>query len=151
MSGDQAVDESSPYYELIRPISLRAKLLLALEILRDYARVRRLLRRSDLPTTVATLRAPRPSTRGLEGRRAQAAGARLGRSVGRALGLLPFDSRCLVRSLVLTSMLARRGIPGTLVIAVGVEPAFRAHAWVESDGVALLPPLEESYHRLVEM
>ncbi len=49
---------------------------------------------------------------------------------------LPFDSRCLARSLVLVSVLSRRGIDSVLVIGVAVEPKFTAHAWVESGGMA---------------
>ena len=63
---------------------------------------------------------------------------------------MPFDSRCLVRSLVLTSMLDRRGIRSRLVIGVSVEPSFSAHAWVECDGRPLLPPLDEA-NRLVDL
>ena len=59
--------------------------------------------------------APAPST----GRRSYLAAVRLGRAVTRTLPLLPSDSRCLMRSLVLTSVLARRGLPSTVVIASG--------------------------------
>ena len=152
MSAEPAIDKNSAYYELIKPISVRAKLGLAAEILSDYVRVRRLLLNGTLAQTVAALRTASDVPEGaMEGKHAQAAGLRLGNAVGRTLGLLPFDSRCLVRSLVLTSLLARRGVASTLVIAVSVEPEFSAHAWVEREGVALLPPLEESYHRLVEI
>jgi Transglutaminase-like superfamily len=137
----------SPYYELIRPIPRLGKLRLVLEILVDYVRIRWLLARRDLPTVVTGLRGvgPRATDAHL-----QAAGKRLGHAVGRTLRPLPFDSRCLVRSLVLTSMLARRGIDSVLVIGVQVAPGFSAHAWVESGGMALLEPLDDG-SRLVEL
>jgi Transglutaminase-like superfamily len=152
VSTQPAVDKGSAYYELIKRISLREKASLAAEILLDYVRVRRLLWKGDLTATVTTLRSVTPPVQTeLRDRRAQAVGVRLGKAVGRTLHLLPFDSRCLVRSLVLTSMLARRGIPATLVIGVSIEPEFAAHAWVESEGIALLPTMDDSYRRLVEM
>jgi hypothetical protein len=36
-------------------------------------------------------------------------------------------------------MLARRGIDSTFVLGVRANPSFGAHAWVERNGVALLP------------
>jgi hypothetical protein len=149
-----AVDPNSAYYELIKPISLREKCSLAAEILGDYVRVRRLLWRNDLPTAAAAIRAAasaKPIDTDLEGRRAQAAGVRLGKAVERTLRLVPFDSRCLVRSLVLTSMLARRGIAASVVIGVTLDPKFAAHAWVESNGIELLSPLESGEGRLIEI
>jgi hypothetical protein len=82
---------------------------------------------------------------------AERAGVRLGQAVGRTLRHLPFDSRCLMRSLVLTSLLARRSIDSSLVIAVQAEPGFRAHAWVERRGVPLLPPVGPPFRRIVEI
>jgi hypothetical protein len=76
---------------------------------------------------------------------------RLGRAVARMLSYLPGDTRCLVRSLVLTRLLARRGMQATLVIGVRAEPEFAAHAWVEHDSQPVLDPGEESYGRLVEL
>lgn len=74
---------------------------------------------------------------------------RLGRVVGRTLRLLPTDSRCLVQSLVLTRMLARRSIPNVLVIGVRANPTFEAHAWVEHEGRPILPTGE--FTRLLEL
>jgi hypothetical protein len=51
---------------------------------------------------------------------------------------------------VLTRLLASRGIRSSLVIGVRSEPEFEAHAWVECAGIALLPPGDDSYGRLVE-
>ena len=56
-----------------------------------------------------------------------------------------------MRSLVLTGMLARRGVYATVVIGVRPEPTFAAHAWVEVDGRPLLPDDESIYRRLVEI
>jgi hypothetical protein len=44
-----------------------------------------------------------------------------------------------VTALVLTRMLARRGIATTFVLGVRAQPQFAAHAWIELGGVALLP------------
>ncbi len=71
--------------------------------------------------------------------------------VVRVLSYLPGDTRCLRRSLVLTRMLARRGIPGRLVIGARTSPEFLAHAWVECSGVPVLSPEGETFGRLVEL
>ncbi|MDQ3643827.1 MAG: lasso peptide biosynthesis B2 protein [Actinomycetota bacterium] len=77
---------------------------------------------------------------------------RLGRAASRTLRLLPTDGRCLMRSLVLTGLLARRGISSTLIIGVRPEPEFSAHAWVEHGGRPLLPSGgSDHYGRLAEM
>jgi hypothetical protein len=113
--------------------SPRAKAALVVEIVAMYARVRWLLWRHDLPSVVASLRGTDPLTTDL---RRQAVGARLGHGIERTLRFVPFDARCLVRSLVLLGVLN--------------APAFSAHAWVESGGRALLPPLDDS-SRLTEL
>jgi hypothetical protein len=64
---------------------------------------------------------------------------------------MPADSRCLMRSLVLTRLLARRGIESRLVISVRPGERFAAHAWVEHDGVALLPADAPQSERLVTL
>lgn len=132
-----------------RSFTPREKAGLALEILRAYSTARWLLWRRDLPTTVSALRAARGQ--GAAPEHALRAGVRLGRIVERALGPLPFDSRCLMRSLVLTSLLARRGIGSALVIAVASEPRFQAHAWVESEGTPLLEPAGPPFSRIAEL
>ena len=152
MRAGTSTEMSQAYYELVKPLGLRSKLALAAEILSDYVRARVLLRRHDLLTAVEILRKERPNAaEQFDSRRGQAIGIRLGKAVSRTLGPLPFDSRCLVRSLVLTSMLARRGIKSSVVIGVTLEPKFAAHAWVESDGMALLPPLDAYDGRLIEI
>jgi hypothetical protein len=127
-------------------LSPSAKARLAGEILLAYVRVRRNLRRADFRSVLSTIR----SVGGPE--RADTVGpARLGRAVARTLRVLPTDSRCLMQSLVLTSLLARRGIPSLVVIGVSPGADFGAHAWVESSGVPLLPPREHRFERLVEL
>lgn len=126
------------------------RLRIAGAILRSYVRVRRLLRRGDLPTVVAALR-KRPG-RADGTRHPVSVGLRLGRAVTRTLRLVPGDTRCLTRSLVLLDLLAARAIDVELVI--GVAPGdssdgFGAHAWVERDGVALLRDDETNFPRIV--
>jgi hypothetical protein len=135
---------------LRRRRSVGEKLRLLIEILGIYVRARILLRSADLARCVAALRATgAEQTHSVSTWGEQVSAARLGKVVSKVLDPLPFDSRCLVRSLVLTTMLARRGISSSVVIGVRSEPEFGAHAWVESGGVALLPPGE--YGRLVEV
>lgn len=132
-------------------LRLTAKIALAREILAAYGRVRWLLWRGDVVSALERLRADtsEPSTRSLspDG----LSGVRLGHAVDRTLRLLPTDSRCLMRSLVLSSLLARRQISSSLVIGVRPAPSFAAHAWVEQAGEALLPSGEDQYRRLVEL
>ena len=73
---------------------------------------------------------------------------RLGRAVMLTLRLLPTDRRCLVRSLVVCGVLARRGIPAQLVLGVRPDSGepFMAHAWVEHGGECVLP--DEGFSRL---
>ena len=110
-------------------------------------------RGTGVPETVEMLRATAPPPeRALGDDRAEkVAGLRLGRAVGKTLGVLPADARCLIRSLVLMSLLAQRGIASSVVIGVKSEPEFGAHAWVESGGTPLLPPIEGEFSRLVEI
>jgi hypothetical protein len=105
------------------------------------------MRREDLGSLVATLRKSRHDAEPipLTGR-FQLAGA-----VQRVLSVLPTDSRCLIRSLVLLALLERRSVASTLVIGVRAEPEFAAHAWVESDGRELLPSGGGEYRRLTEI
>jgi Transglutaminase-like superfamily len=126
-----------------------AKLGLAAEILVAYARARRALRRRRLPAAAAAMRSSREL--GCEASEIDyGAGLRLGAAVDRVLGVLPCDPRCLTRSLVLTALLARRGVGSTLVIGVRPDP-FAAHAWVECRGRPLLAPAAEPFERLLEV
>jgi Transglutaminase-like superfamily len=134
-------------------LSLGRKVALGIEILAAYARARWLLRRGDVPGAVESLRAvpPSESVQSRPARESELLGRRLGRAVVRMLGFLPTDSRCLVCSLVLTRLLARRGIPSVVVIGVASEPTFAAHAWVETGDVPLLTPHEPDYAPLVRL
>jgi Transglutaminase-like superfamily len=132
------------------PLSLRAKLRLVTEIVAAYGRVRWCLTRGTVPETVARIRARAPRSRAGAGA-GPAAAVRLARVVGRTLDPLPADSRCLMRSLVLTTLLSHRGIDSTLVIGARSVPDFAAHAWVEVDGGAVLPDGGGEYGRLVEI
>jgi hypothetical protein len=146
------VDRAYVRSRLRTPFSRRRKLSLAFEILGAYTRVRRLLARARLMEVLQELRQPladrATNADELDG---QLTGVRLGRAVGRTLGALPADSRCLVRSLVLVDMLSRRGIEASFVLGVRAGPDFEGHAWVEKNGIALLPPYEGEYERLVEL
>jgi hypothetical protein len=135
------------------PLSPVGKVSLAAEILAAYASVRLALWRTDLPRTIEAARSLSGSHGGRKAdtRKEQLLGARLGRAVVRTLRLLPTDSRCLMRSLVLTKLLARRGVDSALVIGVSLEPEFAAHAWVEREEVPLLPTDRSQYARLVRL
>jgi len=130
-------------------LSLVERVRLVGEIVAVYVHARRLLARNDLPGAMAVLRSgTTPASLPLG--RQHLIGSRLAWIVSRVLTLLPTDSRCLIRSLTLTALLARRGIPTTVVIGVRTEPEFAAHAWVEHDGEALLP-IGDGFRRLYEV
>lgn len=137
------------------PLGPGRRLQLASEIVIAYVQARRALRRAPIDTAVARLRSraavtcSTPIASSPERTLAQA--HRLGRAVARTLSLLPGDTRCLVRSLVLTRLLARRGIPAKLVIGARTTPEFLAHAWVECAGQPVLAPGDGSFGRLVEL
>lgn len=127
-------------------LPLRRKLALAREIVTAYVRARWLLRRHDLPHVLRQLRSSR------RGRpHAAVSDEQLARAVRRTLRTLPADSRCLMQSLVLTRLLARHGRSASLVIGVSPAGTFTAHAWVERDGVPLLPTHEDEFSRLAEL
>jgi len=130
---------------------LRARL--AGEIIWAYVQVRRGLRRKNLPAVLSDLRAVAPTGGGRPLGGSSFDGGRLGHAVVRTLEPLPFDSRCLMRSLVLLRVLSRRGVSGELVVAVRPEERDRlgAHAWVEVDGTPLLAPAGPDHGRLVTL
>jgi hypothetical protein len=135
---------------LTRPRPRRA--LLVLEILAAYVPALLRLRRRQLPELVAAARRCRLRVRIHEPTSdTRRTALRLGHAVSRTLAVLPADGRCLVSSLVLSRMLARRGIAASLVVAVRHEPEFGAHAWVEHEGRPLLRPGVVGYKRLVEL
>lgn len=142
--GDAPADRASPPTSRER-FTPAEKLRLGGEILKAYVRARRLLLRTNFGSTVIQMRHGEP--RSFEGFAIPTA-VRLGRVVQRALGAVPFDSRCLIRSLVLIRLLSARGIEGELVIGVASKPEFAAHAWVECQGVAVLPTDRDRFQRL---
>jgi hypothetical protein len=132
------------------PIGPCGKARLIVEIVGAYVRAWRQLRQAPIEEAVRQLRAGNEvSPR--QGRAALLEAVRLGRVVVRTLAFLPGDNRCLRRSLVLTQLLARRGISGRLVIGARTAPDFLAHAWVEHEGVPVLSPEGTSFGRLVEL
>jgi hypothetical protein len=112
--------------------------------------VRRLLRKDTLPKIVDQLRdCARPLIR------ADAASLPVGRHLAwatvRTIGLLPADSRCLMRSLVLTRLLAAHGLSSTVVLSAAPGPRFEAHAWVELAGEPLLKPGGPDHQELLRL
>ena len=119
----------------VRPrLSVLVRVALIFEILAAYGVVHWQLRRHDLPAVVAALRAGGVARRPLPSDDRRLAGIAV-----RVLTVLPGDARCLVRSLVVLRLLARRGIDVRLIIAAQPAPTFEAHAWVERAGRPLLP------------
>lgn len=133
----------------LQPLSPRGKIALVAEILTEYVPSWRILGQSNVIDMVRAARAVEPTRRHVSALEEHDTARRLGRAVLRTLRLLPTDSRCLIRSLVLTRLLARRSIPNTLVIGVRKTSEFEAHAWIEHDGQPILPAGE--YTRLTEL
>jgi hypothetical protein len=129
--------------------SLPAKALLVGEIARTYGRARHGLRRTTLPETLAVLRAAggHPPERGAS----VTGGLWLAGAVVKTLRALPVDDRCLMQALVLSGVLARRDVPAVFVLGVRPGETFAAHAWVELEGVPLLPPFAGEFERLAEL
>jgi hypothetical protein len=130
------------------------KAALGHEIISTYLRMRLILRRGDVTSTVRQLRdrsGLQPPGQDEICPDTLLTGMRLGHAVGRTLRLLPSDSRCLMRSLVLLRILARRGLASSLVIGVSPAPEFKAHAWIELAGEPVLPAGSGNYARLVEL
>ena len=130
-------------------LPLGVKLGLAWEVVNSFVRARSAMRGSEIRATVARLREVEP-VRGTVSD-PLVTGHRLGRVVRRTLAVVPGDTRCLTQSLVLTRLLAARGVDSRLVIGVKPGEAFAAHAWVEHDGVPLLPPGSEGFEELVRL
>lgn len=110
------------------------KAALGLRVLRRFVSVRKRIRREPLPALAASLgdlpRADRPHE----------SPARLSRAVDRTLRFGPDRPTCLIRALVLYSLLREQGDPA--VLAIGLPESARdptAHAWVELDGDDLGP------------
>lgn len=121
------------------------------EVVATYCSARWWLFRLTFPEAVTAARDVGSPMHPAEGEiELRSAGLRLGRAVERTLRALPVDSRCLVTALVLTRVLARRGIDSTFVLGVRSTPSFGAHAWVERNGVPLLPTTPD-FLRLSEL
>ena len=132
------------------PLPAHAKAALVAEILAAYVHIRWTLRRTSLTRVLATLRSSRAARPRGEAD-AIALGRRLAPVVARTLTALPAESRCLMRSLVLTRLLARRGVATQLVISVRPGARFAAHAWIEHQGAALLPADAPAFEQLVTL
>lgn len=135
------------------PLTMRQRVFLVGEILVTYCAVRWAIRGNDLPGAVARMRCDLDETSSTTpaGIDRHKPASRLGYVVISVLRLLPTDSRCLMRSLVLTRLLARRGFSSSLIIGVSAAPEFAAHAWVEHGGRPLLPSYGPVFARLVEL
>ena len=143
---------SGPVRAPRRPLSPAAKARLATEIVVTYARVRRSMADGDVRVALERLRGqPAPAQPDPAAREVLVEGVALGRAVTRTLRVLPADSRCLMRSLVLTNLLARRGIESSLVLGVRPGESFAAHAWVEHDSAPLLDPGDFASRRLATL
>jgi hypothetical protein len=129
-----------------------AELAVATEVAAEYGRVRWLLRRHGLKATLEVLRRPRWVRTGAARRDPRGHALFLARFATRGLAALPaVQATCLTRSLVVTGMLARRGIPTSLTISVSNPEDFAAHAWVEWHGEPLLDPGDHSNARLATL
>jgi Transglutaminase-like superfamily len=123
---------------------------LGVEVIATYLRVAWWRRGGDIRAAAAAAHtAPGAAWEGSGDPYAES--VRLGFAVTRVLRLMPGDRRCLSRSLVLTAMLARRGIESSIVIGVRPGPGFGAHAWVEHGGRPLLAAGPREYRRLVQL
>lgn len=132
-----------------RPLGPLGKVTLVTEILRDYVPTWRILSRPNVVEMVAAARDVHPGKPRGPANLEHLTALRIGRAVSRTLRLLPTDSRCLIQSLVVSRLLARRSIPGTIVIGVSKTSEFKAHAWVEHGGEPILPAGQ--YTRLTEL
>jgi hypothetical protein len=138
--------------ESVRPRRPMERVRLAREIVAAYMQARRELQRAPIESVVAVLRSEEASKPPLTlDAHALEEARRLGWTVARTLKLMPGDTRCLARSLVLTRLLAQRRITAKLVIGAQADPEFFAHAWVECDGEPVLSPGDGSFRRLVEL
>ena len=133
------------------PLTPARKARLALEIAATFLRVRRRVADRDLRNVISALRDEPLDAVSPSAADPAPIAARLANATRRTLRLLPGDTRCLSQSLVLSSLLARRGISSRLVIGVTPGDEFGAHAWVERDEIPLLPSHEREFERLTEL
>ena len=137
----------------IRPgsngLTPREKVVLTGEILATYAAALRRLRGADVRMMAGWARDCPVRQETPPEAEARRTAVRLGRIVGRVLTVLPTDSRCLVKALVLARLLSRRGVEHVIVIGVRPGAEFEAHAWVECAARPVLPAGD--YERLLEL
>jgi hypothetical protein len=135
-----------------QPLGRAAKMLLAAEIVGVYVptRARMVCHRLRLAEQLDAAQSPNPSDEFSRGQRTAEA-IRLGSAVARTLDLIPIDSSCLTRSVILARLLSRRGIESSLVIGVSDEDSFTAHAWIEHRGMPLLDPGPDALTRLTQL
>jgi hypothetical protein len=107
-----------------------------------FAMVTILLRRHPLPEAIRLL---------AEGRRPESrryGPARLSRAVSHGLRLPGWEPRCLIRSLVLYSLMRAQGDDAQIVIGIlDHAPTSDAHAWVEARGRDIGPAPGRIGHR----
>lgn len=124
-----------------------SRLRLGAEIVWTALRVRRLVRRNDLPAAVASCRG---DERQAVSEPSHGEVVRVGRAVRQILGVLPGDSSPLVSSLVVIAVLARRGIDTSLVIGVRDDASLPPQAWVEV-GEGPTAPMRQKFAQLVAL
>jgi hypothetical protein len=135
----------------VRPRRRLRHARLGCEIVATYVTVRRLLRTRTLPETVTALRVDDSVGSAPTGASPDVA-RHLASATVRTISLLPGDSRCLMRSLVLLRVMARRGLGSTLVLSAPPPgPGFEAHAWVEHAGEPLLAPGAPEHQQFVRL
>jgi hypothetical protein len=136
----------------ITPLTLIEKLGLFIEIVALYLPIRLQLGRNELRLLHELPRAHLGQPFAAPSEQTAVSALLLGRAVARTLTLLPTHSSCLVRSLVLLRLLARRGVDSSLVIGVHHEDdSFAAHAWVEYRGIPLLDPGGGHFTRILQL
>ncbi len=98
-----------------------------------------LSRRSFAELTAVFSHAPAPAEDSALTPAQQAEAERIGTLVAAAASATPWQSRCLVQTLVTQRLLARRQIPGQILLGVGSgidgtgpHPDFDAHAWLRA-------------------
>jgi len=139
--------------------TLHRRLALAAEVLAVYGRARLLLKRHGLPVALARLRSSGQGAQAPADAATLRRAIELSRATQRTLAIAPWDSRCLMQSLVLTGLLARRGVHTELLIGVrpgeGMpgprEDPFAAHAWIEYLGRPLLPSYQDAFQTLARL
>jgi hypothetical protein len=149
--GSDRREQAPPRLSRGRPLGAIERIRLASEIVLACMRARRELRRAPIESVLVALRSDSLALQDGGGAGMLEEARRLGHAVARTLSLIPGDTRCLARSLVLTRLLARRGIPAKLVIGARAEPDFLAHAWVEYEGQPVISAGDGSFARLVEL